>query len=336
MPPKKTAKHEIIEATPQAQSYTPAPYSDSAEKLMVQAIDKQVPVETMEKLMAMRRELKAEWAKEEYNKAMAAFQAECPVIEKKKQAKDGTKVLYKYAPLDDMVAQTQKLIAKHGFSYTFRQQNDGSKVKVSCIVSHVSGHSEESVMETGLATKTGIMSGPQQIAATVTFNTRYAFKNAFGIMTGDEDVDAAKAVVEPEQKPKPTPKTVEKAPEPIKGATLVQIRNMVEVQKITEDKLKDGLVKTTSKSTLEALTEEEGLKVLKMLKTKLEGDMKATKAEVEKAMPGPSTDTVQKRAMECASQEEATKIMQDMRAAGASEIKQTAITNILKTKGFTV
>ena len=44
----------------------------SAETLIAQAIDKAVPVETMEKLLAMRRELKAEWAKEQFDAAIAS------------------------------------------------------------------------------------------------------------------------------------------------------------------------------------------------------------------------------------------------------------------------
>ena len=56
----------------------------SAEVLIGQAIQKNVPVETMERLLAMRRELKAEWAKEQYDRAMAQFQADCPTIVKTK------------------------------------------------------------------------------------------------------------------------------------------------------------------------------------------------------------------------------------------------------------
>jgi hypothetical protein len=42
-----------------------------AESLIAQAIERHVPVETMEKLLSMRRELKQERAKEEYDQAMA-------------------------------------------------------------------------------------------------------------------------------------------------------------------------------------------------------------------------------------------------------------------------
>ena len=56
--------------------------SINAELLIKQAIDKNVPIETMERLLVMRRELKTEWAKEEFIKALAQFQKKCPVIKK--------------------------------------------------------------------------------------------------------------------------------------------------------------------------------------------------------------------------------------------------------------
>ena len=161
----------------------------SVETMILQAIEKGLPVETMERILAMRTQLKAEWAKEQFDRSMADCQAEMPVIEKSKQARDEAKGkdLYKYAPIDAIVAIAGPIIARHGFSYSFKTLNAPDKVKVTCIVKHRDGHSEESDMETALSTKTQIMSAPQQIAATVTFNKRYAFTNAFGITTGGED-----------------------------------------------------------------------------------------------------------------------------------------------------
>jgi ERF superfamily. len=46
------------------------------------------------------------------------------------------------------------------------------------------------------------MSDTQHVAAALTFAKRYAFTNAFGIMTGDDDNDAAKTGKE---KHRPTP-----------------------------------------------------------------------------------------------------------------------------------
>jgi hypothetical protein len=69
-------------------------------------------------------------------------------------------------------------------------QTPEGKVKAICIVRHKEGHQEESVMEVPMLRQTGVMSEAQTVAATVTFAKRYAFCNAFGIMTMDDDTDA--------------------------------------------------------------------------------------------------------------------------------------------------
>ena len=163
----------------------------SIEAVIQQAIDKNVPVETMEKLLGMRRELKAEFAKEQFDKAMADFQSECPVIKKSKAGgqTDAGVVAYKYAPLEVIVSQVKDLIHKHGFSYAIQTETSKEMVKAICIVKHMAGHSESSNMEVPLGTKTQVMSNTQVVAAALTFAKRYAFCNGFGILTGDEDTN---------------------------------------------------------------------------------------------------------------------------------------------------
>lgn len=172
------------------------PIQDEATLLISQAIDKNVPVETMERLLAMRRELKAEKAKEEYDLAMAEFQAECPVIQKTKKVfeKDRKTVRYQYAPLESVIEQVKELLAKHGFSYSINTIQDEKMLGVICKATHKSGHSEQTTFSVPIGTE-GYMSDVQKYGARLTFAKRYAFCNAFGILTGDEDTDA----VEPNQ-----------------------------------------------------------------------------------------------------------------------------------------
>ncbi len=177
--------------------------NNSAEKLIEQAIDKNVPIETMEKLLGMRRELRAEWAKTKFDESMAKFQGECPVIVKTKnggKTKMGI-VAYKYAPLDEIVSKTKSLIQDNGFSYLIKTEMKKDTVKVICIVKHKFGHSEDTSVVMPLSTRTDIMSAPQQTAATITFAKRYAFCNAFGILTGDEDNDGQEIKNKNTQKP---------------------------------------------------------------------------------------------------------------------------------------
>lgn len=167
------------------------PETNTAEGLIKQAIDKGVDVGTMERLLAMRTTIRDEQAKEAFTAAMAAFQAECPVIGKTKNVVSNGRTLYSYTPIESIVIQVRDALRAHGFSYSFEQVLTQDTVKVACVVTHSMGHSEKVWMEVRLGTKTGVMSNSQQDAAASTFAKRYAFCNAFGILTGDEDTDGA-------------------------------------------------------------------------------------------------------------------------------------------------
>ncbi len=163
----------------------------SIEAVIQNAIASKTPVDVMERLLAMRTQLKKEHAKEAYDRSMAGFQAACPTIAKTKEvrANNGT-IAYKYAPIESLVAQVKDLLEAEGFSYSFTMELREGGVKVVCKVTHSAGHSEESPMDVPFGTKTAVMSQSQVAAAATTFAKRYAFCNAFGIMTGDDDTDA--------------------------------------------------------------------------------------------------------------------------------------------------
>lgn len=180
---KKPKTRAIAKVENQALSF-------NAENLISQAIASKSDVGTMERLLAMRKTLKDEWAKEQFDKAMAAFQSECPIIKKTKTVRTNKgEDAYSYAPLESIVIQVKPFLEKHGFSYSI-QTETGDKVKATCLAKHKDGWSEPSSMEVPLGTKTQIMSDTQVVAAALTFAKRYAFCNVFGILTGDEDTDA--------------------------------------------------------------------------------------------------------------------------------------------------
>lgn len=180
-------------------------FTSEADALIAKAIDRNVPVETMEKLLSMRRELKAEKAKEEFDRAMSSFQAKTPTISKTKEVKTRSgQVAYRYAPIESIIEQVRDLIRKNGFSYSTNMElieNGTIKVRVSIKVTHEAGHSEITEMTVPLGNKTEIMSQTQVVAAASTFAKRYAFCNAFGILTGDEDTDSRPVVEKSVTKP---------------------------------------------------------------------------------------------------------------------------------------
>ncbi len=157
------------------------------EALISQGIEKGLSVDTLEKLLAMRSQLKTEWAREEFFKALSAFQGECPVIEKKKKVSFNT-TKYSYAPLEDITEQVQPLLTKYGFSYMFDTETNG-KMKVICKVSHKAGHVEQTTFDMEIDTNAK-MNVSQKYGSALTYAKRYAFCAAFGITVRDEDTDA--------------------------------------------------------------------------------------------------------------------------------------------------
>jgi len=184
-----------IKKQEQGQVVPTSNYQTEADALISQAINKNVSVETMQKLLDMRRELRAERAKEMYDRAMAKFQGECPAIKRTKEVRTNSNQLaYKYAPIESIVEQIKGPLRENGFSYATTMKLLENGVKVTVRVTHEAGHSEDTEMEVPFGNKTNIMSQSQVVAAAQTFAKRYAFCNAFGILTSDEDNDAAPQV----------------------------------------------------------------------------------------------------------------------------------------------
>jgi hypothetical protein len=225
---------------------------ENVEQLIARAIDKNSTVETMEKLLSMRRELKAEWAREEYHKSLAAFQRACPVIKKDKivRNRDGTE-RFRYAPIESIVNQTKDLIEEHGFNY----KTDSPKIEQAgfvsaiCIITHKAGHAETSSFGVPID-KDAFMNEPQRFASALTFAKRYAFCNGFGILTGDEDDNAEKATAPPakhsrfrEYEAEPLPAKKAKGKVVTSETAESDVSGLLELSKwIAENKIPEGFV----------------------------------------------------------------------------------------------
>jgi hypothetical protein len=191
-----------------------------ASGLIAKAIEHNVGIDTMERLLALRERLKAEQAREAFLRALAAFQGECPVIAKTKtvtiRPQSGSGYSYRYAPLDIIVEQVRGLLQAHGLSYTIKTRQDEGSLTVICEAHHEAGHTEPSELTVPID-KAARMNDTQKVGAARTYAMRYSFCNAFGILTGDEDTDA----VTPSEEvpafdlPKRASATPAPAPEPL-------------------------------------------------------------------------------------------------------------------------
>lgn len=176
------------------------PVTPNVETLIGKAITKG-QLDVVERLMAMRRELKAEAATEAYFQDLAAFQKECPIIRKSidvlNKKEKGGGVRYRYAPIDEIEEIAGPLLAKHGFSYVFKSKQGKGQVKAILEAHHRMGHVETTELAVPIQ-QDAYMTAPQKVASALTFAKRYVFCNGFGIVTGDVDDDGRSAGVRSE------------------------------------------------------------------------------------------------------------------------------------------
>lgn len=158
--------------------------------LIDKAVTNNLSPEGMTQLYQLHQQVEADKARRAFFEAKARFKELCPPIVKDRDGlkTKGGAVVSRYATLehiDDVI--TPHLIAC-GLTYDFNTRVDQAGVTVSCIVSHVDGHSKSSDF-TAVADGTDLMNKTQKMASAMTFGKRYSLCNALGIIIREEDDD---------------------------------------------------------------------------------------------------------------------------------------------------
>lgn len=201
---------EIGEVGTAVQPHRPTPAGvapvASIYALLDRAIERGVPVESLERLQQMFQQEQDRSARREFNNALASFQAECPPIKKKSKAaietSSGAKYTYTYAELDEIARTVRPLLHKRGLSYGWDSSVEGTTLKCVCTLRHENGHSITSTFTCPTDTPSK-MSGQQKVASALTFARRQSLVEVLGLTTTDQDDDTAD----------PTPITAEQCAE---------------------------------------------------------------------------------------------------------------------------
>src|SRR5271169_636166 len=118
-----------------------------------------VDIEKFERLMALRERAGQADARRSFFTALAKAKGEfTPIIKTRSVDHEHTdqqgRTQYKYEKLADIGVVVDPILSKHGLSYRHKSAQDGAKIKVTCILSHEDGYSEENSLE-GEADKSG-------------------------------------------------------------------------------------------------------------------------------------------------------------------------------------
>lgn len=157
------------------------------------ALEKNVDVEVLERLVALQERVTERNARAAFFEAVAAFQEECPTISKSKTAdivskRTGSKFSYSYAPLEEVTRTIRPILKRHGLSYSWDVDEGEKSLKVSCVLRHIEGHSERASFPVPVEVSER-MSAAQSNGAALTYGRRQSLIAVLGITTADEDKD---------------------------------------------------------------------------------------------------------------------------------------------------
>lgn len=156
----------------------------------------------LEKFLGLQIRMEERQAKVSYNNAMAAFQAECPIIKKTSKvdfkSSSGKQTKYNYSALDEIVHETKAPMTKHGFSYSFDVQTvNDTRSKIFLTIAHRDGHEKVFEYEFNSLHDDTRMNSNQRQKSAITYAKRAILENGFGVVTAEEDDDARRAIDTP-------------------------------------------------------------------------------------------------------------------------------------------
>ena len=162
-------------------------------QLMQLAIEKGIDAASLERLVDIYGRERDRAAANEFAKALAEFQEECPAIAKRREAKITTKsggsYGYRFASLDDIAKVARPLLHKRGLSFTWDSDVAGNVVTCICILRHENGHQIKSNFAVPNDSSAG-MSAQQKVGSALTFAMRYSLVSVLGLTTTDDNMDA--------------------------------------------------------------------------------------------------------------------------------------------------
>jgi len=184
----------------QKRDNTPASVSPS--EMMQIAMQSEGGLDKLEKMMEMQERYEANEAKKAYVKAMAAFKADPPRINKDQKVDFKTskgRTTYEHASLANVTSKINAALSEHGLSAGWKTEQGNGGISVTCTITHEKGHSESTTLISA-PDQSGGKNSIQAIGSTVTYLQRYTILALTGLATHENENDGAPVeTVTPEQ-----------------------------------------------------------------------------------------------------------------------------------------
>ncbi len=147
------------------------------------------------KMMELQQKWEEREAMKAYVSAIGEFKSDPPTITKNSNVSFG-KTNYSHATLGDVSDLIGESLSKYGLSHRWDVgQDDSGLIKVTCIIRHRLGYSEQVSMR-ALPDNSGGKNCIQAIASAVTYLQRYTLLAVAGMAAGESDDDGRGTIAE--------------------------------------------------------------------------------------------------------------------------------------------
>lgn len=202
--------------------------------------DSNIDIDKLSKLLDVQERWERNEAKKAYVEAMAAFKASPPTIKKDRHVKFDTqkgKTEYFHASLENVTATINQALSKHGLTASWTTVQNNGSVTVTCVITHVFGHSESTSL-TSAPDTSGSKNPIQAIGSAVSYLQRYTLLSLVGLATEGQDDDGAGTSAKPKEPEKKWTKKQKEIAEKLK----ITLEESEEGKGIILDQLKKYLV----------------------------------------------------------------------------------------------
>lgn len=184
----QTIQPELIPATDGNWKKTDALAVPTPMAMIQQAVAQGAGIDVLERLMHLQIRWEAHEAKKAFVEAMNRFKANPPEITKNKDVAFGN-TKFSHATLDHVCAEVIKGLSAVGITHSWKTSQPEGKIRVTCVLTHEMGHSEDGATLEGSPDTSGSKNSIQAIGSAVTYLERYTLLAATGLAAKAQDDD---------------------------------------------------------------------------------------------------------------------------------------------------
>lgn len=202
----------VNEALPAIQEKSALVVVSHIDKLIEMALDKNLDLDRLERLLALKREEDALRAKKEFFSALSKLQYSLPPIVKNRVAswdhKTGSgKTTYNYADLDNIMVAIKPFLFENGLSIDWEQEErEDGNIYVNAVLFHSEGHEHRGKPLKAKKDVSGNKNDIQSQGSTLSYLKRYTLTAILGITSAEDDDDGQSAQRVAVEKPSATGK----------------------------------------------------------------------------------------------------------------------------------